>query len=74
MVCEQWASGIYNNHLNCGQTPSKEMTGGPGYATHGGAAGEISSRAALFPWLEKGGGIRLNPQIKKSERLETKHI
>ncbi len=61
MVCEQWASGIYNNHLNCGQTPSKEMTGGPGYATHGGAAGEISSRAALFSMVGKGRGDKVEP-------------
>ncbi|NBI77523.1 hypothetical protein D3Z39_01300 [Anaerotruncus colihominis] len=42
------------------------MTGCPGCATSQGATGNISSRAAPFPWIGKGRGDRVEPLPLKS--------
>ena len=42
----------------CGGLP---LTARPGCATPPGAAGDISSRAAPFPWIGKGRGDRVEP-------------
>ena len=40
---------------------SAPLTGCPGCATSQGATGDISSRAAPFPWIGKGRGDRVEP-------------
>ena len=40
---------------------SAPLTGSPGCATSQGATGDISSRAAPFPWIGKGRGDRVEP-------------
>ena len=45
---------------------SAPLTGCPGCATSQGATGDISSRAAPFPWIGKGRGDRVEPLPLKS--------
>ena len=45
---------------------SAPLTGCPGCATSQGATGNISSRAAPFPWIGKGRGDRVEPLLLKS--------
>ncbi len=45
---------------------SAPLTGSPGCATSQGATGDISSRAAPFPWIGKGRGDRVEPLSLKS--------